>query len=93
MSLILSYDELEQKLGLDSKIQVLRFDYATGKERLEILFIGEEVISKGTLYPINKWHCKHCGHNWEEPGIANNCPNCTSDCIEEGIDVSSVQND
>lgn len=80
MPILLSHEDLKIKLGLDKDIQLLRFDYHTepGKELLEIILIGEPIDIK----IINSSN-KRCDHRWVTPGLERNCPNCTSEDIEE----------
>lgn len=87
MPLLFSYEDLKIKLGLDKDIQLLRFDYNSqpGKELLEVILVGES-IGLRPLYKDRQWHCKHCDNKWPAPGIEHNCPACTSEDIEEGIE-------
>ena len=83
----LSHKQLKQLLNkgglrFEEEIKFLRFNYQSGEELLEIVFVGD-VVKKRPLYKIRHWYCKHCNKDWEEPGKPHNCKFCLSEEVEE----------
>ena len=86
MSKVISYAELNSlvrdKLGLESDIVNVQFDYIEGKEVLRLILKSDKPDVKAYVEHVYK--CNDCLGSWKEPGVLINesCRLCGSENVE-----------